>query len=314
MGNVVGCDISKDWFDVAELGDSVRQTRLQNEGKAIRRFARDLPEGSFVGMEATGQMHELLAGTLVKYGHTVFVVNPRWIHRYGQSVGVRGKSDRADALLIARYVAATRAHLRPYRPPTPEQEQLRQLLLRRASVVRLRMSTRQSLGTEAKGAIQQFNQMLKRIDQRIAELIRTVPGWRELLRRLQTAPGVGPIVAAYLVQVLTRFEFANSDAFVAHTGLDPRANDSGKKRGRRWLTHHGDSTLRALLFLAAMAASKRGECWTVYQANRQKGLARTAALVVLARKLARIAYALFKTGQTYDAAQVGIPKNTCIAS
>lgn len=315
MGNIVGCDISKEWFDVAELGGAaLLEARVENEAKAIRQFAQALSPGSFVGMEATGQMHELLASILVKHGHTVFVINPRWIRRYAQSVGARGKTDRTDALLIARYVASERANLRPYQPPTPQQELLRELLLRRASVVRLRMSTRQSLGAEAKSAVQQFNQMLKRIDQGIAELIRSVPRWHELMQRLQTEPGVGPIVAAYLVQVLTRFEFASSDAFVAHTGLDPRPNDSGKKRGRRWLTHHGDATLRALLYMAAMAASKRGEFRAIYLSGRQRGLASTAALVVVARKLARIAYALFRTGQAYDAARVGLAEGTCMTS
>lgn len=308
MGNVVGCDVSKDWFDVADVQATCqpREYRVANKLKAIERFARQLPAGSRVGMEATGQMHERLARTLVEHGHTVFVINPRWIHLYAKGVGMRGKTDRTDALLIARYVAAEAAHLHAYQPPGPEQRELRELLLRRCAVVKLRMATRQSLGHQARGPVQQFNQVLKGVERRIAEIIRSVPDWRELERRLRSEPGIGPIVGAHLVQVLTRIPFHAADAFVAHTGLDPRPNDSGHKRGRRWLTHHGDSALRTMLFMAAMTASKRDPWRAIYQALRQKGLAPTAALVVVARKLARIAFGLFKSGGSYDASRVRV--------
>jgi transposase len=284
--------------------EPARRYREDNKAKAIDRFARQLPAGSIVGMEATGRFHERLARTLVKHGHTVFVINPRWIHLYAKSLGLRGKTDRSDALLIARYVAAENAYLHPYQPPGRQQQELRELLLRRCTLVKLRSATRQSLGRQAGALVQEFNQVLKKLERRIAEIIRSVPDWRELARRLRTEPGVGPIVAAHLVQVLTRFAFQTADAFVAHTGLDPRPNDSGHKRGRRRLTHHGDSTLRTMLFMAAMTASKRGAWRAIYQANRQKGLPSTAALVVVARKLARISYRLFKTGEIYDASRV----------
>lgn len=310
MGIIVGCDISKDWFDVAlvENEGAPRRTRVKNKARAIERFAQELPAGSFVGMEATGQMHELLARCLVKRGHTVFVINPRWIRLYAKGVGLRGKTDRTDALLIARYVSSEHSRLRAYQPPGPEQDELRKLLLRRRTVTKLRAATRQSLGSEARALMQQFNRVLKTIDGRIGEIIRSVPAWRELARLLRSEPGVGPVVAAHLVQVLTRFPFERVDAFIAHTGLDPRPNDSGQKRGRRWLTHHGDSALRTMLFLAAMAASKRGEWHTLYLANKQKGLSSTAALIALARKLARIAYSLFRSGESYDPSRVGSPK------
>ncbi len=303
MGNVVGCDVSKDWFDAAQAAP-LRQWRVDNQARAIERFARQLASGSVVGMEATGQMHELLACTLVKHGQTVFVINPRWIRLYAKSTGIRGKTDRTDARLIARYVAAEGKHLHPYQPPSAEQQELRALLLRRASLVKLKMATRQSLGAQARAIVQQFNQLLKAIDRRIAEIIASVPGWRELAVRLRSEPGIGPVVAAHLVQVLTRIAFHGADAFIAHTGLDPRANDSGRKQGRRWLSHHGDAALRTALYLAAMAACRQGVWRAIYQRLRHKGLSSTAAFVVVARKLARIAYSLFKSGGTYEASRV----------
>ena len=75
---------------------------------------------------------------------------------------------------------------------------------------------------------------------------------------------------------------------------------NSEEHGKRWLTHHGDAALRTTLFLGAMAACKRVEWRAVYEANIHKGLPSTAALVVVARKLARVAFGLFKSGETYE--------------
>jgi transposase len=305
MGNVVGCDVSKDWIDAESIGPALRlRLRMDNNAQAIERFSRELPPGSLVGMEATGQMHELLARKLVKHGHTVFVVNPRWIHFYAKGVGIRGKTDRSDASLIARFIASESAKLHAYELPSKEQQELRKLLLRRRTLVKLKAATRQSLGIQARALVRQFDIVLEQIERRIAQIIKGSPDWQALAQRLGSEPGVGPIVAAHLVQVFTRFPFKTADAFIAHTGLDPRPNDSGQKHGRRWLTHHGDSALRTMLYMAALGACKRPEWHAIYEANRSKGLSSTAALIVVARKLARIAYSLFKSGGTYDATRV----------
>jgi transposase len=251
-------------------------------------------------MESTGNYHVELAGALVQAGHTVYVINPRWIHAYARCVGQRGKTDRGDAALIARYVEAEAKNLHAYEPPSPEQAELRRLLLRRHELVKLRSATHQSVGQEAIEILKQFNRLIRNLEKQIRQLVDAQPNWRDLARRLRQIPGVGPLVAAHLVQVLTRYEFARADAFIAHTGTDPRPNDSGQKRGRRRLSHHGDSTLRQMLFMAAMAAVKQTEWRRLYDGYRTRGLPSTGALIALARKLARIAWHMFKCAEPYD--------------
>ena len=60
-----------------------------------------------------------------------------------------------------------------------------------------------------------------------------------------------------------------------------------------------------MLFMAAMTACKRPEWRAIYEANIQKGFSSTAALVIVARKLARIAFSLFKSGETYEPRRFG---------
>jgi transposase len=304
MENVVGCDVSKQWIDVHT---AERAFRIDNNVKAAGRLARELPEASVVGMEATGELHVVVADALAKRGHIVFVINPRWIHNYGKSVGLRGKTDRTDAALIARFVAAERHALHRYVPAGAQSRQLRKLLLQRRKLVELKVATRLSLGKVGASIIQQFDKSIERAERAIQQLVRHSPDWNATYDRLLGQPGVGPVLATHLLDVFTRIPFKNQDAFIAHTGLDPRACDSGQKRGRRRLTGHGDAALRSTLYVAAMSACRHGPWRPFYQAQLQKGLAPTAAIVILARKLARVAFSLFKSGKAFDLARVTTP-------
>ncbi|WP_042806009.1 IS110 family transposase, partial [Thioalkalivibrio sp. ALE19] len=99
--------------------------------------------------------------------------------------------------------------------------------------------------------------------------------------------------------------FRSSDAFVAFLGMDVRVRDSGQKRGRRRLTKQGDPELRRLLYMAAMQAKSKPAWSDYYQRCLDRGLATTQALNALARKLARVAFALMKNQTDYR------PPNPC---
>ncbi len=68
------------------------------------------------------------------------------MRRYGQGIGRRGKTDRIDAEVIARYIAREHEELHAYMPPTDEQRLLARLIGRRAKLVQAKDSIRQSLG------------------------------------------------------------------------------------------------------------------------------------------------------------------------
>ena len=90
------------------------------------------------------------------------------------------------------------------------------------------------------------------------------------------------------------------------TGLDPRPNDSGKKTGQRRLSKRGWPEIRRLLYAAAMSAA-RTKAWNgFYLAQRAKGLSTSATLIVLARKLLRMAFALFKRQCDFDSSLVAV--------
>jgi transposase len=257
-------------------------------------------------MEATSTYHELLADLARSQGMLVYVLNPKDVHRYAKGVGMRAKTDRVDAALIARYIAHEHAKLHLYRPPSPEQRQLQRLLTRRAKLSRSRAGVQQSLHglpglkVPLRNLLERFDALIAVIDARIQALVNACPQRQAACQRLRRIKGVGPVVGPALLNPLERFGFKCADSFVAYTGFDPRPDDSGQRSGRRRLSKHGPSELRRLLYNAAMAAVTSPAWKPLYQHYLGKKLSRTEALVIIARKIARTAWSVYTHETTFD--------------
>ncbi len=302
----IGADVAKDEIVVACSQGSFPVRKLANQRTALLAFLKGLPAGSRIGMESTGAYHELLADAARELGFSVFVLNPKDARHYAKAVGLRGKTDRVDAELIARMVAHEHAKLHPWIPPTPEQREMARLISRRAKLSSLRQALAMSLkGLEGftadlKALRARFDQLLARIDQRVKALIETSPDRKQHVTHLRTIGGVGPVVSAALVNTLERVPLKSADAFVAFTGLDPRPDDSGQHRGKRRLSKRGPAELRRLLYVAAMSAKKKQAWKPLFEHYRARGLSSTAVLVILARRIARTAWSMYTYKTDFD--------------
>lgn len=294
----IGVDVAKDAVVVACAAQSFPVRSVVNQRAPLLAWLKSLPAGSRIGLESTGGYHELLADLAHAQGHTVFLLNPLDTKHYARAMGNRAKTDRVDAELIARLVAQERTRLRPYTPPTTNQRKLDRLIRRRAKIVciksslQLTMRNLSGFSTELKAVLLKLDALIARIDSAMSALASCSPQHVDAQQRLQTIVGVGPVVGMALTNTLERVPFRRADAFVAFIGYDPRANDSGSKIGRRRLSKRGPAELRRLLFNAAMAAIKSKVWKPIYEHYRTQGWSTTAALVIIARKIARTAWSI----------------------
>jgi transposase len=301
----IGVDVSQRTLDIAEV-DQPRVLQLEHTECAIRKWLKTLPEGTRIGVESTGTLHRLLVRCAIEAGHVVYVLNARDLSHYARSLGRRAKTDRLDAQLIARYLANEHKHLHPYRLPTAVQSALDELIGRRHKLVVTQGALRQSLGPMAKKlktlkkTMSALQATIEELDQQLAALIAQNERLAPIAQRLRTVVGFGPLLSTTMAHALTRHPFAHADAFIAYVGYDPRPRDSGQKRGRRYLSKRGPAEMRRLLFTAAMSACKTKLWRPFYQRYRDRGLPTTAALVILARKLARIAFSIVKHGTQFN--------------
>jgi transposase len=306
----VGIDVAKDIIVVACSQASFASRPVPNTTTALKAFLRTLPTHCRIAMEATGCYHQNLADLAYGLGLQVYVLNPRDLHHYAKGVGMRAKTDRVDAALIARFLAHEADRLRPYEPATAEQRKMDQLLRRRAKTITLKNALKLAcaqdafIKTETAKVIKAFDVLLKKIDGQITQLNQTTPERAGQIRRLQTIPGVGPLTASWLANLMDRVKFSNSDAIVAFAGMDPRPCDSGQKRGRRRLSKRGPAEGRRLLFNAGMAAIRCPVWKDAYARYRQRGWSTTASILIIARKILRIALAMYKAQVPFDPRQL----------
>lgn len=309
----IGIDVAKDELVIdSEQG----LFTIANTSESIKAWLKTLPTQSHIGLEATGAYHQLLAEHAVAMGRIVYVLNPRDMHHYALSLGRRGKTDRVDANMIRRFITAERCHLRPYQPATAIQQQLALLQRRRATVVKHRQALQKALRSVSEleapliDTLAALDGLLKHIDQQLDDRLSLQPTLKARARRLQSVPGIGRQTSTQLAVLFDRVPLTRSDAVVAFVGLDPRACDSGQKRGRRRLSKRGPGELRRLLYNCAQAAAKTAVWKPYYQALRAREFSATQALVILARKLLRIAFSLWQqTDARFDAQKIGCLKN-----
>ena len=289
----LGIDVSKDELVICDW-ETEAISMLENQASAIKAWLRPFNGPLRIAIEPTSHYHLEVIEQAHALGVEVYLINPRQLVHYRVAVNVRNKTDPQDAWLLARYLAHESASLRPFKPQCAKAQRLWALLKRRAAVVRARTQLNQSF-SETKFSIKalsrEIQQLLERIDRHIQALLRAL-GWWPDYQRCLSIPGIGPLNAAALVAAFHRGAFAGSDAFVAFIGIDVRLRESGKYKGKRKLTKCGESEIRRLLFCASQGARSYRLFDDYYQKQLEKGLSRTAAKVVLARKLARIAFTL----------------------
>jgi transposase len=306
--SVYGVDVAKAKLVIGDYDGAVLVT-IDNTPTAIAQWLTTVARGSIVAMEATGAYHQVLAALAHAAQMRVFVLNPRALKHYAEAIGQRGKTDPVDTRMIARYAMHEQARLIVWEPAAPATDQLAQLLQRRDCLVHANQMLAQSLaGVSAlKASRQELQTSLKRMIKNVELLMRKelaqVPHLAQLHKRLSSIVGVGFVVAAQLVAALTRLRFARVESFIAYTGLDPRPDDSGIRRGRRRLSKRGPKLLRCLLYNAGMAAAHSKLFKPLYSSLRARGLQTTEAIVILARKLARIAFSLYRSGATFEPAR-----------
>jgi transposase len=330
---ILGIDLGKNSCSVVGLDQSgavVLRRRMRRQ--TILSFAAKLP-ACVVAMEACCGAH-YLGRLLAAQGHTVRLMSPEYVQPYVKAQ----KNDDRDAEAIAE--AASRPTMRFVELKSEEQldiqtlhrvrsrlvarrtllNQLRAILLERGHVFpqgrrKLEQALDSLLKDPAFALSRRMGQLVLEIraewqdlDRRIAalnaefvELTRSDP----MARRLTTIPGVGVLNATALIAAVgDASAFRRARDLGAWLGLVPKQHTTGGKPKLLGISKRGNKYLRMLFIHGARAAMPTlAKSITPLGAWLRGLLARThrnIALVALANKLARIAWAMLRRDRDFE--------------
>jgi transposase len=230
----IGVDVAKHSLHICVHGIV---SVVENKKREIARFLRDLPREYAVGVESTNSYWFKLASTAHEMGFVVYVLDAGKLRSYRESIPGRGKTDKRDAEVIARYVEREHDKLRRYTPIPERLRGLLSLFRRRMKVVRAKVALSASLSDvpelakERKRILACLESAITHMDAAIEVRAALLPGYRELME----VTCLGPVAVAGLLTCFERAEFPTADQLISFVGLDPRPNQSGEREGPRKL-------------------------------------------------------------------------------
>jgi transposase len=244
----------------------------------------------------------------------VMVANPRAISAFGKASLQRSKTDALDAETILEF--SMRMPFVPWNPPAPSILELRALSRRIEALSKTVTQEKNRLH-----ANQQSNELSDFVKQDIRELVDLLGGRITRLRKqallvIEQSPelakafghitSIKGIADAAGIQLLAELGTLPKDMttrqWVAHSGLDPRAHQSGTsvhKPAR--ISKTGNAHLRRALFLPAMVASRwEPNVKAFYEKLLAKGKTKMQALVAVMRKLLHAIHGMLEHDQDFD--------------
>jgi transposase len=297
----VGVDISKDALDVA-LHPVGEEARFANDAKGIRALIKWLAPRRVarIVFEATGAYHRLLERTLAKAGLPGVKVNPLQARRFAQAIGKLAKTDRCDAVMLARMGLALELQARPILSETLDK--MKEYVVARDALVKQRVAdlTRSHelrsplLKAQFAARRGQIERQIAAIEKKLKDLRRADPDVQQRYEILLSIPGVGDVTAFVLIVEMSELGGLEPAQASCLAGVAPLADDSGKSSGKRSI-RGGRPRVREALYMAALSAMRHHPEYSAkYDAMIKAGKLPKVALVAIMRKLLLLANALLR--------------------
>jgi len=233
-------------------------------------------------------------------------VNPRRIRDFAKAMGQIAKTDKIDALIIARYGATLE---------TPRQKQidgnarqLKALQARRQQLIEMRTAENNRcehvfdkiVDRSLKAMIKMIDKEIKKVDEQISESIDQIPELKQKAEVLRSTPGIGETTSAMLVTELPELGVCNRKQIAALVGVAPMNRDSGVFRGKR-MTGGGRRSVRARLFMPVLVAIKHNLVMKrFYERLLESGKNKMTAIIATMRKLLVILNTMIKNNQVWN--------------
>jgi transposase len=337
---MIGVDLAKNVFQIhgaSMTGDVLFRKKLSRP--QFLKFMAGQPP-AVVAMEACGSAN-FWAQEMTRLGHEVKLIPPRYVKPFVK----RQKNDAADAEAIV--IAAQRPEMRFVEPKSKEQQARAVLFRSRERLVHQRTELVNALRShlyefgytvpqgighirrvdailddpncdlpdlvreECHDLLDQISETTVRIDAK-TKRVKALAAETDMARRLQTMPGIGPIIALAVEAFAPDMaSFKRGRDFAAWLGLVPRQHSSGGKERLGRVSKAGQADIRRLLIIGAMSRlnwlgrkSIAEDSWLARLLARKPKM---LVAIALANKMARAIWAMLTKDEDYrDPAQAAV--------
>jgi transposase len=297
------CGERLDWYRLPEQSSGSHP----NTPDGIKTLVTGLKQSGvdIVVIEATGGLQRQVATALASAGMAVAVVNPRQVRDFARASGQLAKTDRIDALVLARF--GLRMQPQPRSLPDEAALELADKLARRSQLIEMRVAEknrRYRASTVMKRSIDRhlafLDQAIKSLDKDLDDTLRGSPMWAEKVELLEAVTGVGPQTLRRLLIDLPELGKLDRHGIAKLVGVAPLNRDSGTFRGKRMIWG-GRVNVRNTMYMAALSASRFNvPLKAFFQRLKAAGKPHKVALVAVARKLLTILNAMLRDRSVWN--------------
>jgi transposase len=279
-------------------------------------WIKSFKKATYFCLEATGIYGLTLAKHLYQTNQKVIVAKPLKTHAFAKMEMARNKTDKADAVSIARYCQYLfykgEIDKSFFIPKSAAFERVQFLVtclgIDQLSKMKSQENNRSGVSLD-KAATCSIGFMLTFIDKQIVvikkEITMMIKQDEQLtaqLKLLVSINGIGDKTAwALLAYVGDISLFENSKQISSYAGLNPSIDQSGTSLNRSSLSKTGSTRLRKSLYMPAMVAVRFNPLMLAfYNKLLTKGKPKKVALIAVMRKLLVLAFGVLKSGKPFD--------------
>jgi len=278
--NFIGIDVSKKTFDAALIKNFNRQiiihAQFENTQQGLEAFTKwlkaqgvSMDDSTVVCMEHTGIYNYPILQYLL---NTQMLVWLEMAPQIKQSLGIqRGKTDKLDAIRIARYAYKEREDMKVWKPVSSIINSLKLLVAQRdriiSSLTRLTVPVEelksvgqakeaQVLEKLQRSAVRQLGKALKKIEEQIKLKLKEDEELYKLYQYADSVTGIGEVIATKLVIYTHGFtRLTDYKKMATYCGVAPFKHSSGTSVRKPDRTHHmANMDLKSTLSMGAKSA------------------------------------------------------------